>query len=189
MIVSTKGEPPLVTDGIDCYKEIAIQVPHTIIHFLYWTETQKGCPDQITNQAIGQINRWFKRTPVQQGLALSCGKVTPSLKFYVLSKGSVLYNVGLLWKVILLFFCLTLLSSSRKEVEESLASESLTLQLWQRCSSVKGGRWCDAEQGREPGESKQCLREQKRRLCRAQGKGRKKVSIYIASPSYHHIPL
>ena len=25
--------------------------------------------------------------------------------------------------------------------------------------------------------------------CRAQGKGRKKVSIYIASPSYHHIPL
>ena len=87
----------------DCYKEIAIQVLHKIVHFLSWTETQKGCPDLITNQTIGQINRWFKRTPVQQGLALSCGKVIPSLKFYVLSKESVLYNVGLLWKVILLF--------------------------------------------------------------------------------------
>ena len=36
--VSTKGEPPLVTDGIDCFREIAIQVLHKVTRGP-WTAT------------------------------------------------------------------------------------------------------------------------------------------------------
>ena len=63
------------------------------------------------------------------------------------------------------FFCSTLLSSSREEVEESLASKSLTfVSLIAFVPKVQRERREVMMQMREHGESKQCLREQKRRL-------------------------